>query len=182
MDRVAFLTFTLALASALALPAVAAPPGGIAGQLRVGEQTVLGAEAPESFTAYDLRAWWPLPVERPLALRLRLGTRLLASAGLFEGAGQTAAVVSAIPLATLGTAGGRWLADAGAGLALLSEHRYAEQDFGGPLQFALTAGLEAPLWRRLGIGYRFMHYSDAGGYGEHTIGADLHMLGLSWRF
>jgi hypothetical protein len=39
-----------------------------------------------------------------------------------------------------------------------------------------------PLYDRFGIGYRFMHYSDAGAYGANTIGADFHMVELKYRF
>jgi hypothetical protein len=106
----------------------------------------------------------------------------LASAGVLEGADKTALVVSAIPILAFGSQDGRFTGDLGAGLALLSKHRYAQQDFGGPLQFALTFGVGVPLYRRVGVGYRFLHYSDAGAYGPDTIGADFHMLELIYRF
>jgi hypothetical protein len=56
------------------------------------------------------------------------------------------------------------------------------QDFGGPLQFALTLGIEVPLYGHAAAGYRFMHYSDAGFYAPGTIGADMHMVELLYRF
>lgn len=68
------------------------------------------------------------------------------------------------------------------GLALPSEHRYAQQDYGGPLQGVLTWGVTLPLLRPFGLGYRFVHYSDAGAYGPGTIGADFHMIELTHRF
>jgi hypothetical protein len=43
-------------------------------------------------------------------------------------------------------------------------------------------GVSVPLYGRVGVGYRFMHYSDGGAYGEHTIGADFHMIELIYRF
>jgi hypothetical protein len=33
-----------------------------------------------------------------------------------------------------------------------------------------------------GLGYRFLHYSDAALYGTDTIGAEFHMLEVSWRY
>lgn len=151
-------------------------------QTRIGEQTILGEKSPDSFSEHDLRATLRTPLEHRLLPQLTVGARLLGSVGLFEGPGTTALVVSAVPLLAFGTPDGRFTFDGGIGLAVLSEHRYEKQDFGGHVQAALTVGLEGPLYRRLGVGYRYMHYSDAGAYGPDTVGADLHMLGLSYRF
>jgi hypothetical protein len=149
---------------------------------RVGEKKVLGTVAPESFHQYDVTAAIRLPWERPLAAGWAVGTRLLASAGVLEGAGKAALVVSLIPVLAIGPQGGRFALDLGIGFALLGRHRYAQQDFGGPVQFALTAGLSVPLHERVGVGYRFLHYSDARAYGRDTTGADFHMVELSYRF
>jgi hypothetical protein len=149
---------------------------------RIGEKRVLGTVQPESFRAVDVAATIRLPWEQPLPAGWQVGTRLLASAGMLEGAGKTALVVSLIPMLAIGTQGGRFTIDMGAGFALLTRHRYAQQDFGGPLQFALTAGLSVPLHERVGVGYRYLHYSDAGAYGSGTIGADFHMVELIYRF
>jgi len=72
--------------------------------------------------------------------------------------------------------------DLGMGGALLSKHHFGTQDFGGPFQFALTLGDGVPLYERLGGGYRFLHYSDAGTNGSHTTGVDFHMIELIYRF
>ena len=151
-------------------------------QVRVGERTVLGQQSPESFHEYDLVGRFATPWQREGVAGLTVGAQLLASAGAFEGPGRTAAVASVVPLLAVGGSDRRFTLDGGAGFVLLSEHRYGKQDFGGPLQFALTLGLEVPLYRRLGIGYRFLHYSDAGMYGATTVGADLHMAALLYRF
>ena len=82
----------------------------------------------------------------------------------------------------IGTQDGRFTLDMGVGIALLSRHRYAQQDYGGPLQAALTLGFSVPLYERVAVGYRFLHYSDAGAYGHDTIGADFHMIELIYRF
>ncbi len=149
---------------------------------RVGEKRVLGEEAPESFREYDVVASTRLPWESYSPSGWGVGTRLLAGAGVLQGADKTALVVSLIPVLAFGSQDRRFTADLGAGLALLSKHRYAQQDFGGHLQFALTFGVGVPLYRRVGVGYRFMHYSDAGAYGSDTIGADFHMVELIYRF
>lgn len=149
---------------------------------RVGEKKVLGEEQKESFHAYDVVASVRLPWEHYSPSGWGVGSRLLASAGILEGAGKNALVVSAIPVLAFGRQDGRFTADLGAGLALISKHHYGRQDFGGFTHFALTFGVGVPLYRRVGLGYRFLHYSDAGAYGSHTIGADFHMVELSFRF
>ena len=105
-----------------------------------------------------------------------MSTRLMASAGILQGAGERGLVISLIPELTLGSDDRRYLLDAGIGAALFSKSRFGVQDYGGPLQFALTAGGRIPLNEKLGVGYRFLHYSDAGFYGPHTRGADFHMI------
>jgi hypothetical protein len=149
---------------------------------RVGEKRVLGQEAPESFRAYDVVASFRLPWQRYAPSGWGVGTRLLTSAGVLEGAGKTALVFSTVPVLAFGSEDGRFSFDFGAGLALFSEHRFAQQDFGGPLQGALTFGASVALYRQLGVGYRFQHYSDAGAYGPDSIGVDFHMVEFTYRF
>jgi hypothetical protein len=151
-------------------------------RVRVGEQKVLGVQQPVSFRAYDTTATIRLPWQEPLSSHWLLGTRLLTSAGVLRGADKTAWLLSLIPLLALDMQDGRFTLDLGAGLALFGRHRYAEQDFGGPLQVALTLGVAVPLYERIAVGYRFMHYSDGGAYGRGSIGADFHMVELSYRF
>ncbi|MBB3232810.1 hypothetical protein FHR97_003688 [Halomonas stenophila] len=149
---------------------------------RVSEKTLLGEEAPEDFQEYDVSANFELPWQRYSTSGWGMGTRLMASSGILRGAGEKALVVSLIPELTLGSEDGRFILDLGAGGALFSRHRFGTQDYGGPFQFALTAGVGVPLYKKLGIGYRFLHYSDAGVNGSDTTGADFHMIELSYRF
>lgn len=181
----------LCLAVAILIPCCLTPTPSPAADLdllsvsaraRVGEKRVLGKEAPESFREYDVAATVRLPWQYYTPSGWGLGLRLMASGGILQGANKTALVVSAIPLLALGSEDGRFTLDVGAGLALISEHRFAQQDFGGPLQGALTLGVSVPLYQRFGVGYRFMHYSDWGAYGPSSIGVDFHMVEFSWRF
>lgn len=149
---------------------------------RVGGESVVGQEQPESFREWDLWVNIRLPWELYGPSGRGVGMRLLASAGAMKGAESTALVVSALPVLALGTRDGRFTCDLGVGGAVLSQYEFAQQDFGGPLQFALTFGCSVPVYRRCGIGYRFLHYSDAGAYGDFTIGADFHMIELIYRF
>jgi hypothetical protein len=143
---------------------------------------VVGAVAPEEFREYGVASTFTLPWAWYSQSGWGGGIRLMASAGALYGAGETALVVSLIPLVVLGSQDGRFTLDMGAGGALLSRHHFGTQDFGGHFQFPLTAGVGVPLFKRLGVGYRFLHYSDAGIYGPGSTGADMHMLELTYRF
>lgn len=149
---------------------------------RISEKTLLGEEAPEDFKEYDVSANFHLPWNHYSTSGWGMGSRLMASGGLLRGASENALVVSLIPELTLGSQDGRFVLDLGAGGALFSRWRFGTQDFGGPFQFALTAGVAFPLYRNLGLGYRFLHYSDAAVNGSETIGADFHMIEFSYRF
>ncbi len=154
--------------------------GGV--RARVDDKTVLGETQPEVFREYDLFSNFRLPWQHQYVSGWGWSLRLLTSIGVIQGAEYTGFVVSGIPLLVFGSGPGRFSVDAGAGLAILSRHRYALQDYGGPVQAALTFAISLPLYRRVGIGYRFMHYSDAGLYGNDSIGADFHMVELLYRF
>jgi len=154
----------------------------VSARVRVGGQRVIGVEQPERFREYDIAATYRLPWERYSASGWGVGTRLLASVGWLTGASDSALVVSVLPLLAAGRHDGRYAVDMGFGAAVLSRHQFEQQDFGGYLQFALTVGVSVPVYRRLGLGYRFMHYSDAALYGTDTIGADFHMVEVSYRF
>lgn len=149
---------------------------------RVSSATVFGKVQPEEFQEYDAVLTWGLPWERYFPPGWGVGTRLMASAGVLRGAGENSLVISFIPALALGSQDGRFTLDMGVGGALLSEYRFGTQNYGGPFQFALTLGAGVPLYKHLGAGYRFLHYSDAGANGSHTIGADFHMVEFTYRF
>ncbi|MDQ8020883.1 MAG: acyloxyacyl hydrolase, partial [Moraxellaceae bacterium] len=170
------------LVLSLAAPPASAELHSLSARLRVGGERVIGVEQPERFESVDLGLTWRLPWEHYGASGWGLRTRVLTSAGWMTGAEDSALVLSALPLLAFGSRDGRFTTDFGLGAALLSRHRFAQQDFGGYLRFALTVGVSVPLYRQVGLGYRFMHYSDAALYGTDTIGADFHMVALSYLF
>ncbi len=149
---------------------------------RVSEHTVLGKVAPEEFEEYDVAVNFALPWQSYSTSGWGRGSRLMASVGILRGAGEDALVVSLVPELTLGSEDGRFTLDLGIGGALFSRSRFGAQDYGGPFQFVLTLGVSAPLYKKLGLGYRFLHYSDASVNGPHTIGADFHMIEFNQRF
>lgn len=149
---------------------------------RFSGATTIGKQQPEEFEEYNLAANVGLPWQRYSSSGWGVGTQLMASVGIMRNGGDNGLVVSVVPLVALGSNDGRFFLDAGAGAALLSRYRYGTQDYGGPFQFALTAGAGFPLYKRLGLGYRFLHYSDDGLNGPGTTGADFHMIELRYLF
>lgn len=154
----------------------------IGARARVGGERVLGEEQPEAFREYDVVATIRLPWERYYPSGWGVGTRLLTSVGVLQGAENKAFVFSLIPVLAIGSRDGRFVLDLGVGGAWLSRHTFEKQDYGGHFQFALTAGVGVPLYGQFGVGYRFLHYSDAGIHGKNTIGADFHMVEFVYRF
>jgi len=154
----------------------------LSARARLSNETTLGGQQPEEFDEYTLAAQIGLPWQRETEWGGVIDARLMASAGLMQGAGESGLVVSIIP--ELGFRHKNWplLLDVGAGGALLSRYKTGDQDFGGPFQFALTTGLSVRFYKQLGIGYRFMHYSDGGLYGGGTVGSDFHMIELYFYY
>lgn len=146
------------------------------------EKTILGNDAQEDFSEYAVSANFELPWKHDYTPGWAIGTRLMASTGILRGASKNALVVSLIPELILENKDGRFTLDLGAGGALFSRHRFGTQDYGGPFQFALTLGVGVPLYQAFGLGYRYVHYSDAAIHGPDTTGADLHMLEFIYRF
>ena len=72
--------------------------------------------------------------------------------------------------------------DAGVGFALLSRQKYGAQDFGGPVQFVLTGGIQIHPISHVFAGLRFQHCSDAGMYGSESLGIDLYLIEAGYRF
>ena len=72
--------------------------------------------------------------------------------------------------------------DVGVGLALLGRQQYGMQDFGGPVQFGLTMALQIQPFSHAFAGFRFQHFSDAGMYGSDSLGIDLYLIEVGYRF
>jgi len=143
---------------------------------------VIGSVAREGFRECGAAASFRLPGEWYSLSNWGIGLRLMTSLGALYTDKDTGLVLTIIPLIAFGSKDGRFTLDMGAGGALLSRSDFGKQDFGRHVQFALTAGFGVPIYKQLGAGYRFVHYSDASVYGPDTTGADLHMLELIYRF
>lgn len=149
---------------------------------RFGERSIIGAQQSEQFKEYDAMATMGLPWQWHPTSKWTLGTRLMASGGMISGGGNTALITSLVPALSFGRRDGLFSADGGAGVGLMSSHRFGIQNFGGALQFALTLGIGTRLTRHFRMGYRYLHYSDAAIHGKYTTGADFHMAELSYWF
>lgn len=154
----------------------------ISTRLRLSNATTIGDDQPEKAQGYDIAAHIRLPWQYFGESGWGADTRLMLSAGLFRSAKENAAVISFVPMLGLQKQGVPIVVDGGAGFALFSRYEFGTQDYGGPFQFALTAGISFPAYKHFGLGYRFMHYSDAAVNGENTTGADFHMAEFYWRF
>lgn len=145
--------------------------------------SVLGEEQQEAFQEYSAFATVGLPWGWYSKSGWGVGTRLLASGGALQASGgATGLIGSLVPVIAFGSQDGRFTVDIGGGGALLSTHHFGKQNFGGAFQVVATAGVSVPLYDRIGVGYRFQHYSDAGFYGTDSRGADFHMVELIYRF
>jgi lipid A 3-O-deacylase PagL len=144
---------------------------------------VLGKRQTESFDLVDIAATFRLPWSSPLGESpWSAETRLITSAGALFAAGNTGFIATFVPDVALTGWKGLVSLDAGVGLAFLSREKYGVQDFGGPVQFVLTGALQFHPISHAFAGFRFQHCSDAGMYGSESLGIDLYLIEVGYRF
>lgn len=73
-----------------------------------------------------------------------------------------------------------WEIEAGWRPTLLSDHKFGQDDLGGPIQFSTHIGTSLSL-NPMTINYRYQHISNAELY-DTNPGIDLHMIGVGVRF
>ena len=149
---------------------------GLSGSSPIGEQTET------DFHQYDLAAAVRLPWQWYHSSGWGISTRVLVSSGVLQGGGETNFIGTVVPAVAFGRDDERISIDIGGGGALLSDHKFGAQNFGGPFQFVWAFGLNLGLFGPLGAGYHFQHYSDATLYGHDSRGVDLHMFELVYRY
>lgn len=102
---------------------------------------------------------------------------------MLRGAQETGGIVTFVPLnVTFGRKDELFSLDMGVGGALFSDHKFGEQNFGGPFQFVWTFGATSRFAGPFGAGYHFQHYSDATIYGSDSRGVDLHLFEIIYWF
>ena len=149
---------------------------GLSGSSPIGEQTET------DFHQYDLAAAVRLPWQWDHASGWGISTRIVVRRGVLQGAGETNFLATVVPTVAFGRDDERFSIDVGGGGALLSDHKFGAQNFGGPFQFVWTFGVNLGLVGPFGVGYHFQHYSDATLYGRDSRGVDLHMFDLVYRY
>lgn len=105
-----------------------------------------------------------------------------ASAGVIRAAGDTGLISTFGP--GLGFTKKEWnlSLEMGTGAVFVSDEKFGEQDFGGPVQILGHGGISYHFPAHVTVGWRFQHFSDATIYGKDNRGVDLHFLELSYRF
>ena len=146
-------------------------------------EPVLGKRQTESFELVDIAATFKLPWSSPLGNSpWRAETRTITSAGALFAAGDTGFIATFVPDVALTGWNDLVSLDAGVGLAFLSRQKFGIQDFGGPVQFVLTGALQLQPISHVFAGFRFQHCSDAGMYGSESLGIDLYLIEVGYRF
>lgn len=148
-----------------------------------GKTPFLGREQKYNFHLTDVAAVFKLPWSWPLGeSHWSLETRLITSAGLLAAAGESGLMATVVPCLAL-SGWNRFVSiDAGAGAGFFSRDKFGIQDFGGPVQIVATVGIQVNPISHAYAGFRLQHFSDAGIYGPHTLGVDMYIVEVGYRF
>jgi Lipid A 3-O-deacylase (PagL) len=144
---------------------------------------LLGKQQREEFRLYDVAAMFRLPWQWPLgAGKWKLETGLMTSVGLLEAAGDAGVMATVVPDLILTGWNEIISFDAGAGAGLFSRDQYGMQNLGGPAQFVGTIGIRFSPFTHSYAGFRLLHFSDAGLYGSNSLGVDLYIFEVGYKF
>jgi lipid A 3-O-deacylase PagL len=185
-------SYLLHLSLALSLSAACCTPSfaegitlqSIGPRIGFGEKIpLMGKEQKYYFHLYDVAAVIKLPWSWPLGESTwSLDTRMIASAGLLTGASESGLMMTVVPGLGLNGWNGLVTFDAGAGAGFFSNYTFGVQDFGGPVQIVATAGVRVNPFSHAYAGFRAQHFSDAGLYGPSSLGVDMYIIELGYRF
>ena len=185
-SRFPYLILILWLSTLLCTPSLAGDMAllSIGPRIGFGEKVpLMGKEAKYYFHLYDVAAVIRLPWSWPLGESTwSLETRLIASAGLLTGANESGLMMTAVPDLALSGWDGLVTFDTGVGAGFFSNHTFGVQDFGGPVQIIATAGVRVNPFSHAFAGFRAQHFSDAGLYGSSSLGVDMYIMELGYRF
>ena len=177
---------SLALAALISSPSFAEDQTLISIGPRIGfsEKTpLLGKQQKYFFHMTDVAAVLRLPWSWPLGTSSwNLETRLITSAGLLQAAGDSGLIMTVVPDLALNGWDGLVTFDAGAGAGFFSNYKFGMQNFGGPVQIVATMGVRVNPFVHAYAGFRVQHFSDAGVYGPNSLGVDLYIVELGYRF
>lgn len=144
---------------------------------------LLGKQQRETFRLYDVAARFRLPWRWPLgAGTWKLETGLTTSVGLLEAADDAGVMATVVPEFILSGWNEMISFDAGAGGGFFSRDQYGSQSFGGPAQFVATIGIRFSPFSHSYAGFRLLHFSDAGLYGSNSLGVDMYIFEIGYKF
>jgi hypothetical protein len=137
----------------------------------------------ESFDQYDMYVSFGLPWSWQWGRAIQVDTNLTTGVGVLEGGGDAGVAGSLGFEFVFGSPGGKHLFGirAGSALTLISEDKYGDEDFGGPVQFTHHISLYYWFLENLSVVARIQHMSNAGIYSENP-GLDLVMLAMVYKF
>ncbi len=141
-----------------------------------------GIDKKTDLRRYEVFGVINLPWSRQITSIIDLDTRLTASAGLLDGEGDEGFIGTLSPGICFTDSGKRFYLELTGGIAIISDYRLGDEDFGGPLQFTFGGGIGVRLFNHLGLGYRIQHYSDAGLFGSDNRGVDWQLFEISYRY
>ena len=184
--RLLHLILALCLSTVLCTPSLAEDMAllSIGPRIGFGEKIpLMGKEQKYYFHLTDVAAVIKLPWSWPLGgSQWSLETRLITSAGLLTAAGESGLMMTVVPGLALSGWKGLVTFDAGAGAGFFSNYKFGMQNFGGPVQIVATVGVRINPFSHAYTGFRVQHFSDAGLYGSSSLGVDMYIAELGYRF
>jgi hypothetical protein len=139
---------------------------------------------PHEFQQYDLTATLGLPWKWDFANGWTLKTNLILSTGFLTSAGEINSISTVVPALTFGPRGDTFALTIGGGAALLSDHNWSHQSFGGAVQYVGSFGVSYQIYGAFGLRYWLQHYSNAARYGDgdRIRGAEMHLFEVTYRY
>ena len=143
----------------------------------------MGEEQKYYFHLADVAALIKLPWSWPLGESIwDLTTRLIASAGLLTEANESSLMMTAVPVLALSGWKGLVTFDTGVRAGFFSNHTFGVHDFGDPVQIVATMGAQISPFTHTYAGFPIQHFSDAGLNGSSSLGVDMYITELGYRF
>lgn len=176
---------TVSLIAAASFAIMAAQPNAAraddAGWKSVGARVSLSATPNGTFYhQYEVSTVYQLSWNWRNGAGWGVGSQVEGTAGVLRGQQTNAFIGSIGPDLTFGKAGGALEVAGGVNIALLSTPKFGKESFEGDAQFISHIGLNCRFIKRLGVGYRFQHMSNAGMYGGFNPGLNVHMVVLDY--
>lgn len=146
--------------------------------------SVFGEHHPHGFQQYDAVATVGLPWKWDSESGWGVSTKLIISAGVLRSVGEANVIGTVVPAVAFGRQDEKLTLTIGGGGALLSDHKWGRQNFGGAFQYIAAVGVSSRIFGPVGIGYWLQHYSDAAMYGRggSSRGADMHLWEVAYRY